>query len=291
MFTDTIFVKKYPISDGIYNCLGAEVHKDKIKKVEIATYSKRASEFEEKKMLKLTHEHQRALAPLMKLPRGSTILEVGGGNGRFAFYLMKNGYTVIESDIAVGSVQKTKSIAEKYNIPNGIFALIDAENLPFKDDSLDGIFMVASLHHLSHPGKAIAEFHRCLKKNGFLLILREPASWQYKLFGPFFRIVRKIVRKKNKKPISLADDEAHGFSIRQYKKLLSDFSDLKFEPVAYLGKYYYNFLILKQKLFHKPMRENMKIKRFLQKCDSFIKRLPILRNYPWDWDVWCVKNY
>lgn len=92
---------------------------------------------------------------------------------------MKEGYFLIESDIAEGSVAKVKEIAEKNNIQNGAYAIIDAEKLPFKNETIDAIFLVASLHHLPNPSVAISEIFRVLKKEGQLLILREPASWQY----------------------------------------------------------------------------------------------------------------
>lgn len=290
MFDDRIFVKKIPVIDGIYNCLDNRAREDRVKKIEISTYSERAERFNEKRMLNLTAEHQEILAPLISLPQGSVMLEVGGGDGRFAFYLMKKGYTVIESDIAIGSVQKTKTIAESNNVPNGVFAVIDAENLPFKDNSLDAIFMVASLHHLPHPEKAIAEFNRCLKSGGYLLILREPASWQYKLFGPLFWLIRKAVRKKNNNSVSLADDETGGFSVKQYKKMLAGFNDMELRPVSYLYKYYYNFLLLAGKLSQKSVRESMLVRKILKKIDNLAGKLPIIKNYPWDWDVYCRKK-
>jgi len=290
MFDDRIFIKKFPIIDGIHNCLDDGAHEDRIKKVEISTYSERAGRFDERRMLNLTAEHQEIMAPLMSLPQESVILEVGGGDGRFAFYLMRKGYTVIESDIAIGSVQKTKAIAESSNIPNGVFAVIDAENLPFKDNSLDAIFMVASLHHLPRPEKAIAEFNRCLKSGGYLLILREPASWQYKLFGPLFWLIRKAVRKKNKNSVSLADDETGGFSVKQYKKLLIGFNNLELRPVSYSYKYYYNFLLLAGKLYNKSIRESAPVKKIFKKADNLAGKLPIIKNYPWDWDVYCRKK-
>lgn len=290
MLDDKIFIRKFPTINGIYDCLNSEAHKDRVKKIEMSTYSERADKFEDVKILNLTIEHQQALTPLMNLPENSVILEVGGGDGRFAFYLMKNGYTVIESDIALGSVQKTKSVAENNDVPNSVFAVIDAENLPFKNNTLDAIFMVASLHHLPHPEVAIAEFNRCLKSGGYLLILREPASWQYKLFGPIFWIIRRAVRSKNKNSISLADDETGGFSIKQYKNLLADFNDLELRPVSYIYKYYYNLLVLVNKFFKKPIKESMKVKTILKKIDKFIERLPSIKNYPWDWDVYCRKK-
>jgi len=123
---------------------------------------------------------------------------------------------------------------------------------------------------------------RCLKNNGHLLILREPAAWQYKLFGPIFWIIRTVLRNKNRNSISLADDETLGFSVKQLKQLLANFSNLELRLTSYLYKYYYNFLLLLRKLLGKPIKESVNIKTFLKRIDNFIKKLPVIRNYCWD---------
>jgi ubiquinone/menaquinone biosynthesis C-methylase UbiE len=286
-----IFKKHYPENNGIFNCLENESFSDLIKKTEMATYSKRAEAFSEEKMLNLSLDHQQALAPLFQSPKNSIFLELGGGDGRFAFYLMNSGYQVIESDIAFGSVQKVKSIAEKNNLSNGHYAVIDAENLPFKDNYLDGVFMVASLHHIPNAQKAIKEIARVLKSNGHFLILREPASWQYTIFGPIFKLLQSVLRKKNKNEISLADDETKGFSKKQLLQMLLDnFKNIEFKPVHYLGKFYDNWLILLNKFTGKKHSSNQLIKKSLRAMDKLIAQIPIVKSFPWDWDVYCQKK-
>lgn len=204
---------------------------------------------------------------------------------------MKKGYQVIESDIAPGSVKKVKNIAVKNNIRNGYYAIIDAENLPFNNNTIDAVFIVASLHHFPNPEKAVSEIARVLKQNSHFLILREPAAWQYILFGPIFKLFRTILRHKNKNYVSLADDEATGFSKRRFMFLLTnDFKNIKFEPVHYLSKFYDNFLILLSKFLNKNYEFNYKIKDSLQKLDKLIARIPLIKNLPWDWDVYCQKK-
>ena len=241
-----IFKKDFPQNDDIYNCLPKDVEKNKIKKIEIETYSERAKNFKEDKMLSLSPELKKIISPIFKISKNDFILEIAGGDGRFAFYLIKNGYHIIESDISPGSVQKVKEIAEKNNFKNTSYAIIDAENLPFKDNSIGAVFMVASLHHLPNPKKALKEINRVLKKDGLLLILREPASWQYWLFGPIFWIIRKFLRRKNKNAYSLADDQTFGFSQGKLLKLLKPFfKDIEIKPVHYCRKIYTNWIILK----------------------------------------------
>ncbi len=291
MFNEEIFLHPYfQNQNGIYNCLNQG--SNEIKNIEMKTYSIRAEDFKENEILFLSDEENKIINPLRKFDQKNSIfLELGGGNGRFAIQLMKQGYSVIESDIAEGSVNRVKQIAEKNNIQNGIYATIDAENLPFKNESIDGIFLVASLHHLPNPSIAISEIFRVLKKGGRLLILREPASWHYYFFYPIYKIIRKILRKKNNKPVSLADDATFGFSKTKIKKLLNPFfKNIKIAPVHYLRKIYTNYIILKSKFTKKQYVENKKINKILKTIDDkIISRIPFINNLSWDWDIYCDK--
>lgn len=283
---ENIFKQTYPTKNGVLYCLSAESETHDIKKVEIETYTIRADEFSEQKMLRLSDQEYEALDPVRDLPRGAHILELGGGDARFAFQLMREGYEVIESDIAPGSVQKAKEIAEKNNLIGGTYAVIDAEDLPFKDGTLDAIFIVATFHHLPDTRKALTEFHRVLKPNGKILLLREPASWQYTVFGPVYEGLRHVLRSRNHNEISHADDETHGFSRKTIRELLgAQFTDIQLIPVQYTEKIYLNYVTLKSKFFKKKYLPGKNASHFLQAIDGIISKIPILKNTPWDWDI------
>ena len=286
-----IFVKEYNKEDGIYNCLDSSIFNNEIKKVDIETYSSRSNVFNDKDILNISKENKELVKSLIKYPEGSVFLELGGGNGRFSIYLMKKGYNVIESDIAIGPVKKVKNIVKRNNIDNGFFAIIDAENIPFKENSLDAIFLVASLHHFPNPELAISEISRALKKGGKLLILREPASWQYILFYPFFLILRKFLRKKNSNLFSLADDNTFGFSKRKFRKILKPhFVNIDINGVYYLSKVYINFMLLKSKIFKTKVNYNNRFINILKNIDKKISKIPIINNLSWDWDISCNKK-
>lgn len=292
------FLKKPPINfqNNIYNFLGEEVKEDVIKATEINTYSYRAKDFDEKNILSQDHLLKIPLLRiLLKYPQKTSLfLELAGGDGRFALDLMRRGYKVIESDIALGSVQKVYEFAKKLNLErNNYFCVIDACDTPFKDQILDAIFIVAALHHLPNPNKALAECFRVLKHGGCLLILREPASWQYKIFGPFYRFIKKIIRKKRReKFISLADDVTQGFSKKQLFQLAkkAGFSQVGILPVHYTEKFYTNFLILKEKLLKNSARENKTIRNIFKRIDQFIAKIPLIKLLSWDWDLVCYKK-
>ena len=48
----------------------------------------------------------------------------------------------------------------------GVDVVCDAENLPFRDETLDRIDCEAVIEHTPDPMKLLAEIHRCLKKGG-----------------------------------------------------------------------------------------------------------------------------
>lgn len=52
---------------------------------------------------------------------------------------------------------------------------LSAEELPFENESLDGIFMINVLHHIPNPEKFFAEAERTLKKGGKIIMV-EPVN-------------------------------------------------------------------------------------------------------------------
>jgi SAM-dependent methyltransferase len=48
----------------------------------------------------------------------------------------------------------------------GVDVVCDAENLPFRDETLDRVDCEAVIEHTPDPAKLIGEIHRCLKKGG-----------------------------------------------------------------------------------------------------------------------------
>jgi ubiquinone/menaquinone biosynthesis C-methylase UbiE len=286
----TILLDYYPQRDGIYYCLQNETETHPIKSVEINTYSERAKNFNEQRMITLPPDEAVSLQPLQSLSKGAVILELGGGDGRFAFQLMKEGYTVIESDIAMEAVKRVEKNSRKYNICNGFYMVIDAENLPFKDKSIDAVLLVASLHHFPNPYSALKEIYRVVKPRGKLLILREPASWQFYIFYLVFKLLRKILRQQNKNLFSIADDMTFGFSPQKIKKMLTPyFNKIYLSPVHYTVKIYTNWLILKSKFTKQQYKSNQKIIKYLTSIDRLIKYLPFVKNLPWDWDIYCER--
>jgi tRNA (uracil-5-)-methyltransferase TRM9 len=100
---------------------------------------------------------------IYSIPKESTILDIGCGNGRNMKYPNYNFYGV---DNCSNFVKLAKQIS-----PNVYLA--DMTYLPFDDSSFDAIISIASFHHLSSPERreqALYEMYRVLKPNGKILM-------------------------------------------------------------------------------------------------------------------------
>jgi len=92
-------------------------------------------------------------------------LEVGVGTGRFAQALgVKEG---VDPSVPMLEFARQRGV----RTTNG-----RGENLPYRDDSFDGVLMVATLCFLSDPVKALQECARVLKAAGRLLVGLVPAD-------------------------------------------------------------------------------------------------------------------
>jgi ubiquinone/menaquinone biosynthesis C-methylase UbiE len=92
---------------------------------------------------------------------GKKILDVGSGPGRDALILKEKGLEVICLD---ASEEMVKICSEK-----GLSAIVgDFNNLPFPDNSFDGVWAYTSLLHISKSEiyKPITEIKRVLKNGG-----------------------------------------------------------------------------------------------------------------------------
>lgn len=114
---------------------------------------------------------QRSVRGIQPLVPGWTALTVCGGSGMDAEFLVRIGCRVISSDISLGAAKRAKERALRYGFQ--LLAIVaDAENLPFKDQSLDLVYVHDGLHHLSDPMKGLEEMARIAQR---AVSITEPA--------------------------------------------------------------------------------------------------------------------
>lgn len=102
-----------------------------------------------------------------------TILELGCGDAQMSQKIAQTGFNRKLYACEVDEVQHKTNLEKE--IQNINFILCGAQELPFKDESIDMVFMFKSLHHVPKNllSKALLEIKRVLKKNA-LLYISEP---------------------------------------------------------------------------------------------------------------------
>jgi SAM-dependent methyltransferase len=91
------------------------------------------------------------------------LLDAGCGDGGVARLLRQRVASVVAVD-----VEPSESWHDE---PGLTFLVADAERLPFAAESFDIVHSKDSLHHMSTPERAIAEYRRVLKPGGAALII------------------------------------------------------------------------------------------------------------------------
>lgn len=235
--------------------------------------------------LRNTVAHEQFLQYLKTLPAQSKILELGCGLGQDGRALM-NTSSVFQTEISFKSLEKAREIAEKEDL-HGNYALADAESIPFKNESCDAIFMVASLHHTVSPEKVIAEMKRAVKKNGLIIIGIEPNVWQYYFFFPFIRVYKKYFKKSEN--YSPGDESTEGFSKNDFKKFAEShgLSIIKIYPVWFLNGFIHIGLEAIYRIFKLKHRIQLPVwcEQGINSIDNALAKIPLLNNLCWHWNV------
>jgi SAM-dependent methyltransferase/uncharacterized membrane protein YbhN (UPF0104 family) len=117
-------------------------------------------------------------------------LDLGCGLGLQSKEMKRRGYNVFGMDMAYNLLSHAKDSG--FDVVNG-----DALRLPFKDESLDYVYTIGVLHHLSgldFQKKVCAEVHRILKPGGIFIVHEtNPRNPLFRFYmGYVFPILRSI---------------------------------------------------------------------------------------------------
>jgi ubiquinone/menaquinone biosynthesis C-methylase UbiE/uncharacterized protein YbaR (Trm112 family) len=119
----------------------------------------------------LSEKLRRGVEGIEPILRGATALTVCGGSGMEAEFLSRLGARVIASDLALGAARRTAERARRYGVR--ITPIVsDARRLPFRDRSVDLVFVHDGLHHLEDPWSGVGEMARVAAR---AVSLNEPA--------------------------------------------------------------------------------------------------------------------
>jgi SAM-dependent methyltransferase len=105
-------------------------------------------------------------------------LEIGAGTGYFTLNLLRAGMIgeATCSDISPGMLSALRANARRLGLDVRT-ERVDAERLPFAEESFDLVLGHAVLHHIPNLARAFAEFERVLTPGGALLFAGEPSRY------------------------------------------------------------------------------------------------------------------
>lgn len=136
---------------------------------------------------------------LINVKKGSRVLDVGSGPGRWVIEYSSRGANVVGLDISIEMIKSAKSKLPK-EFPKAEFVHGDSEHLPFRDGAFNIINCFDAFPDFPHPLECLSEMKRVLNATGILIVEQ---TNNLSLIGAFTTISRKfcsimrrILRKK-----------------------------------------------------------------------------------------------
>lgn len=130
--------------------------------------------------------------------RHANILEIGAGISPYLKGFDPSNF-IVATDINKSLLNQSQKKEKREKRVN--YLVCDAENLPFKNNSFDFIYVLGVLHHLPNQELALKEMKRVLRRKGKIFI-EEPTKWSLNLaYYLLRRLALKLMGKKLMKRI------------------------------------------------------------------------------------------
>ena len=146
-------------------------------------------------------------------------LEIGPGPGYLGLEWLKKtkGTRLKGIEISANMIKLAGKNAEEYGLSSrASYVMGDASNMPFSDNTFDGVFTNGSLHEWSQPEKIFNEIYRVLKPQGIYFIsdLRRDMNFFTKSF------MKAITKPKEIKPGLVTSIDA-SYTLKEVQSILS----------------------------------------------------------------------
>jgi ubiquinone/menaquinone biosynthesis C-methylase UbiE len=168
--------------------INQEKYYQKIKKLNIEHYAAEVPYYTKAPLRKVE------ITLLKTLPKGSKILDLGCGAGRFSIGAARMGFNVTAVDITPASIRNAKQRAIKNKLKNVNFLVGDMTNLDFRDSVFDYVFCprfsINAVATYEKREQAIKEMFRVVKPDGKVFI--ESFNKLYLGRGPIL-VIQNIV--------------------------------------------------------------------------------------------------
>lgn len=134
----------------------------------------------------------------LQMVEGDVVLDVGCGEGGFAYHIAPRVSRVVAIDVLETSIEIARDF---YSLPNIDFIAGDLFQIKFPNSSFDCVLFLETIEHVENPVLFLKEFHRLLKPGGFLIISTPNALHYaniiYNLYLYFSRLTRIMVTNIN----------------------------------------------------------------------------------------------
>ncbi len=228
--------------------------------------------------------HEQLWQEMRELPKGSSILEIGAGSG-FDAQVLQDNYALTLTDV---SPETLRRLSEKLNNPDIMYIAADGSRLPFANNSFDGIYMVATLHHLPNQQQGIHELARMVKSGGQVYIGIEPNSTYFMWIKYFRGLLCRLIHMDPHKG-SHADAEMEGFSYIDLKKYFfgTEWESVTIRPIWFLAGWWHygsEFLFRSLRLKKRFVLPSI-LEWLLIYLDEALFKIPGMKYLAWHWSV------
>ncbi len=155
-------------------------------------------------------------------------LEIGSGPGYLGLEWLKKteGTTLRALEISADMIEMAEKNAIEYGLQNRVkYVEGDAQEMPFEDNTFDGVFTNGSLHEWSQPCRIFNEVYRCLIPGGKYLI-----SDMRRDMNPFVKWFLKLMTKPKEIRPGLISSINASYTVQEIQSILSK-TDLKSSKV------------------------------------------------------------
>lgn len=102
--------------------------------------------------------------------KGDKLLDVGCGSGVHMVMFARDVDQIVGLDYSADMLKLAEMRLKSAGISNYKFFHSNAESLPFDEKSFDCVISIGLLDYVESPKVVIAEFHRILKTNGWIVL-------------------------------------------------------------------------------------------------------------------------
>lgn len=228
--------------------------------------------------------HKKINDLLQQINKNGRILEVGAGSGSDAESL-KGQYELVLSDVSPKTLQRLR---DKKQWNDLTYVALDGQHLPFKDQIFDGVYMVATWHHLESPVQGLKEVERVLKRGGRIVFGVEPSK-TYFLPLKIIRPILIFLTRMRGAEVSHADEEMIGFTYGEIKTMFDDgeWNNIQIKPMWFLAgwmHYMFEFLFRALKL-KKRIRIPQVLEKLVVLTDEILFKIPGVKHLAWHWII------